>query len=344
MKARLQSNKSPKLRYSHIAITVPARLHYGLLDLNGGLGRRFGSFGLGLEGIQTRLHAGPDDVVSARGPSARRAEEFARRIGDALCFPGGVRLEIEEAIPTHAGLGSGTQLGLAVGTAYAGLYGLTLSPREIAWRLGRGARSGIGIGAFEHGGVLLDGGRLDAEDSLPAPIISRIEFPAPWRILLILDRRAQGLHGEAELEAFRNLPPFPPELAAHLCRLVVMVALPALAEECFEPFAAAVAELQDTTGDYFAFAQGGRYASRAVAEVLEWLKGQGVVGVGQSSWGPTGFALLDGEETGRRLLDAARQKWADDARLRFMLCRGRNTGSRIEMGHAIAAKSGGVGC
>lgn len=339
MKAGLESNKSLKLRFAHVAVTVPARLHFGFLDLNGGLGRRFGSFGLGLEEIQTRLRAEPDEGVSARGPSARRAEEFAQRLADAFLIPGGVRLEIEEAIPAHAGLGSGTQLGLAVGTAYAGLYGLSVGPREIAWRLGRGARSGIGIGAFAHGGVLLDGGRLDKEDSPPAPIIGRIAFPPRWRILLVLDRRAQGLHGEAEREAFRNLPPFPPELAAHLCRLVVMVAMPALAEESFAPFAAALAELQDTTGDYFAFAQGGRYASPAVAEVLEWLKGQGIVGVGQSSWGPTGFAPLDGEEPGRRLLEAARRKWADDARLRFMLCRGRNTGSRIDMERPIAAKS-----
>ncbi|MEE9139468.1 MAG: beta-ribofuranosylaminobenzene 5'-phosphate synthase family protein [Alphaproteobacteria bacterium] len=343
MNRPLQNEGTPRLRCAAASISVPARLHLGFLDLHGGLGRRFGSFGITLDGVETRLRVEPADDISAQGPSADRAEDFARRIRGALGIPGGVRIDIEEAIPEHAGLGSGTQLGLAVCAAYAGLYGFETSAREIAWRLGRGARSGIGIGAFELGGVLLDGGRLTAEDSPPAPIISRIEFPSTWRILLILDHRTQGLHGEAEAEAFKTLPPFPVELAAHLCRLVVMVALPALVEANLERFAAAVAELQDTTGDYFTFAQGDRYSSPGVADVLGWLKAQGIVGVGQSSWGPTGFALLDGDETGRRLLDSAKRKWADDAHLRFMLCRGRNRGSQIDMGPSMAAKPSRMG-
>jgi beta-RFAP synthase len=308
--------------------------------LNGGLGRRFGSLGLTLDGVQTRLHAEPADDISARGPSAERGREFAHRIGAALGLPGGVRITIDEAIPEHAGLGSGTQLGLAVGAAFAGLYGLGPSAREIAGLLHRGARSGIGIGAFEQGGVLLDGGRLVGEDDAPAPIISRIAFPPSWRIMLILDPRAHGLHDDAEAEAFDRLPPFPADLSARLCRLVVMVALPALAEGDLDRFGRALTELQETIGDYFAFAQGGRFSSPAVAEVVAWLKEQGVTGVGQSSWGPTGFALFESEAAARPLLESARKKWAGDEGLHFMLCRGRNEGSRIDMGRPIAAASG----
>jgi predicted sugar kinase len=35
---------------STVSVTVPARLHLGFLDLDGGLGRRFGSLGMALDG------------------------------------------------------------------------------------------------------------------------------------------------------------------------------------------------------------------------------------------------------------------------------------------------------
>lgn len=310
--------------------------------MNGSLGRYFGSFGLALDGVHTSLQAEPADDITADGPSAERAETFAREFAAALGLPGGVRITVEQAIPEHAGLGSGTQLGLAVGMTYAGLYRLDLGARDVARLLGRGARSGIGVGAFETGGVLLDGGRVLGEDGPPAPIVSRIDFPPSWRILLVMDRRAQGLHGLDEAKAFNDRPPFPEELSARLCRLLLMVALPALAEGDLARFGQGVAELQGAIGDHFAFAQGGRFSSPAVAEVLSWLREGGYPGVGQSSWGPTGFVLLDGEDSGRRLLDSARKKWAGDADLHFMLCRGRNEGSRIDLGRPSATATGAM--
>ncbi len=101
-----------------------------------------------------------------------------------------MRVVVTKAIPEHAGLGSGTQLALAVGCAFAKVFGLALAPRDIAGILDRGGRSGIGIGAFERGGFLVDGGR-GAGDA-PPPITSRIEFPEDWRVVLILHPGARG--------------------------------------------------------------------------------------------------------------------------------------------------------
>jgi beta-RFAP synthase len=191
----------------------------------------------------------------------------------------------------------------------------------------RGARSGIGLGAFQQGGVLLDGGRGDSDD--PPPVIARAEFPEDWRLILVMHHDMRGLHGTAELEAFRRLPPFPAEKAAHLCRLMLMVGLPALAEHDVRRFGEVIGELQRVVGDHFAPAQGGRFTSPLVAEAVGWLEGQGVPGVGQSSWGPTGFAICGSEEEAEGLADAARRRWAD-APLNFLVCRGSNTGARIE--------------
>lgn len=331
--AKLRSHRSV---LDSIEVAVPARLHLGFLDLDGGLGRRFGSIGVTLDGIETRLAAAPAASATASGPSEERALAFAQRITRELGLPGGAALTIVEAIPEHAGLGSGTQLGLAVGTALARLYGADPGARAIAMMLGRGARSGIGIGAFEQGGVLVDGGRrLDAE-SEPAPIVSRMEFPDEWRVLLIFDERATGLHGEAETAAFGTLAGFSAETAARLCRLVLMAVLPALAERDLAAFGAGIAEIQAAVGDHFAPIQGGRYASERVAGCLAWLKGEGIAGIGQTSWGPTGFAFVDaGAADG--LLAAARRKWAGDDRLRFMICRGRNEGGRVAPGFPAAA-------
>ncbi len=54
-------------------------------------------------------------------------------------------------------------------------------------------------------------------------------------------------------------------------------------------------ELQRIVGDHFASAQGGRFASARVAAALARLEAEGVTCVGQSSWGPTGFAVVESE-------------------------------------------------
>ena len=321
-----------------ISVTAPARLHFGFLDLNGALGRRFGSFGLALDGLATRLTASKAPTLTVNGPSTeltKRAERYGKRLSAAFGLPGGAHITISRAIPEHAGLGSGTQLGLAVGTALTRLYGVKADGATIARSLGRGARSGIGIGVFETGGVLLDGGNPVGENDAkggdqPPPVISRLPFPDDWRILLILDPGDCGLHGPGEIKAFEELPPYSDELSGRLCRLVVMKALPALAEQDFTAFSQAVTELQNAVGDHFAPVQGGRYVSPAVTETLEMLAAQGVQGYGQSSWGPTGFALFATRQEAEKAREKLAAKSKGDAALECVLCRGRNQGCLIE--------------
>lgn len=310
-----------------VRVSAPARLHLGFFDLNGGLGRRFGSLGITLDRPVTRVVAAPGGAPGASGPSARRAATFARKACDLFALPATCRLTVEQAIPEHSGLGSGTQMALAAGMAVSRLHGLDVAPRTVAHMLDRGQRSGIGIGAFESGGVLLDGG--NATGDAPPPILARFDFPDDWRVILVLDPGFTGMHGAEETEAFGKLPRFPAERAAHLCRVVLMRALPAIAEADIDGFGAAVAELQRVVGDHFAPVQGGRYASTEVAQALTWFESQGVAGVGQSSWGPTGFALVRGEREARDLIAASRAR-AGRGKLDFVLCRGNNSGGRIE--------------
>jgi len=61
------------------------------------------------------------------------------------------------------------------------------------------------------------------------------------------------------------------------------------------------------------------------------------VGVGQSSWGPTGFALIDSEAAAAGLLAAARRRWSSPGSdVSFAVTRGRNRGADIEIQPAEA--------
>ena len=307
-----------------IRVQAPARLHLGFLDLNGGLGRRFGSVGLALEAPATHLRLESSPGLSASGPGAERVLDQARRLAAALRMKPRARIEVQQAIPDHVGLGSGTQLALAVGMGLALLQRRTVAARSVAQITERGARSGIGIGTFEHGGFVVDGGRGTNTDT--PPLIARSLFPEHWRVLLVFDQRGQGLHGQKEIAAFRALPEFPAADAAHLCRLVLMQLLPALAEHDLTSFGAAVTELQQRVGDHFAPAQGGRFTSPSVSEALHWLGEGGATGLGQSSWGPTGFCFVGDELQAEALACEARVRFANRPELQFRVAKARNQG------------------
>jgi beta-ribofuranosylaminobenzene 5'-phosphate synthase len=320
---------------ANVTIRVPARLHLGFLDLNGGLGRRFGSIGVAIGGLRTTIAIGAASQMQVAGPERERVKSHVENMRDALGLGGAHDVTIEECVPAHVGLGSGTQLALAVAAGLRRLHGLPLDIRRDAIRLGRGARSGIGIGLFEQGGVVVDGGRGSTDGA--APIISRLPFPEPWRILVVFDPRMQGVHGPDERDLFRKLAPSSDSEASHLCRLVLMKALPALVERDILAFGSAIKELQARLGDYFAPLQGGhRFASADVAAALALLEQEGALGIGQSSWGPTGFAFAPSAEAADRVLARA----CHDPRCRNVDIR---IYAGLNRGAEITAHAGGAG-
>ena len=308
------------------AVTTTARLHFGFLDPSGRGTRPFGSFGLSLDRPCTQLTLARSDTFSVCGPERERAERYLKSIAASCGVDQAYDLRIAEAIPPHAGLGSGTQLALAVGSAFAALQGLTLRPEDIAVRLGRGARSGIGVATFAQGGAVLDSGLRQGK--LPQ-LVNRLAFPAHWRVLLIFDADASGLAGVSETAAFETLPDFPESETDELYRRIADSALPALARADFDTFCEQVGYLQARMGAYFAPLQGGPYISPRVSQALEWLRFQGITGLGQSSWGPTGFAFVNSEKQGQALLGSLRSRIHHPG-LSFTLAQGRNDGAKIE--------------
>ena len=135
------------LPVERVRVRAPARLHFGVLDLRGMLGRRFGGMGAAVPAPALQLEAERADDLTATGPDAERAVAFARRYIEAAGLPGGARILITQSMPTHSGLGSGTQLALSVARALAELYGRPHDAATLARQVGRGARSGVGPGS-----------------------------------------------------------------------------------------------------------------------------------------------------------------------------------------------------
>jgi beta-RFAP synthase len=307
-------------------VTTTARLHFGFLDPSGRGRRPFGSFGLAIDWPRTCLLLAPARSFQVSGPERDRALSYLKALARSCGIEAAYKLHVEEAIPPHAGLGSGTQLALAVGSAFAALERVRLEPEEIAFRLGRGARSGIGVATFEAGGAVLDSGPKGRQ--LPK-LVSRLAFPAEWRVLLILDPKASGLAGANEAAAFVALPEFPETETEELRRRIAEGALPALAAADFATFSEQVGYLQSRMAEYFAPRQGGAHTSPRVNEALAWLRARGMAGLGQSSWGPTGFAFFASEAEGEAWLKRLNAEYRHTA-LRFALTRGNNAGAKIE--------------
>jgi beta-RFAP synthase len=297
-----------------VRVQTASRLHFGLLspapDLppgaTGSPPRRFGGVGLMVQRPGIRLLAEPADAWSTSGPLAGRALAFARRFADAMPGRGSpCRIVIEEAPPEHAGLGTGTQLGLAVGRALTAVWGLAVPAAELARLVGRGERSAVGVHGFEHGGFLIEGGQL--RPGTLGPLVARRAFPPDWRVVLARPAGAAGVHGPDERLAMARAAT-PAGTTDALCRLAIQGMLPALAERDLDAFGAALFEFNARAGQAFAAFQGGTYGSPAVAELVSYLRGAGVRGVGQSSWGPTVFAVVrDRNEADERAGDLLRK-------------------------------------
>jgi len=290
----------------HRAVFVEAsgRLHFGVLDLRGDLGRWFGGIGAAAPGPTLLLSAYMSDKVEVFGevaPEIERATTFARNFLAFYRLQGGGRLFLHRVLPSHCGLGSGTQLGLAVARALATLYGINAEAPELALAVGRARRSAIGTWTFAGGGLVLEGGHRRG-DERAAPLIARMPFPPSWQCIVAVPDGTPGINGEAERAAFAELPMPPEGEVEQVAHLVLMALLPALAEGDLESFGSALTRIQMTAGRWFAAAQGGAFAEPC-AELLRRMQEWGAEGVGQSSWGPAVFGIVNGHEAAARLTD-----------------------------------------
>ncbi len=295
-----------------VFVEAPARIHFGMFDLSGALGRRFGGIGAALPTPSVLVSATPARSLDVRGELAVRdaATRAARQVLDRYAPGCGAQVTVHHTLPAHHGLGSGTQLTLATARAITELYRVPATVAELAQTVGRARRSAIGTYVFALGGCVVEGGRVDGVDK-PAPLLTRLPIPASWRCVLAIPRGHAGMSGDAESIAFATLPPPPERDAERVAHLVLMGLLPALVDEDFAAFGSALTEVQRINGRWFASAQGGMYAPGVSGELIAAFASWGATGIGQSSWGPAVYALASGAEAGGALADRTRAWLAD---------------------------------
>jgi beta-RFAP synthase len=287
-----------------VCVEAHARLHFGVLDLRGARGRWFGGIGASVSSPSLLLSVTRAGAVSVEGEDASRVAEFARRFLRHHGIDAGARIRVHRGLPAHAGLGSGTQLALAVARALAEIYGCTTEPRELARAVGRARRSAIGTWTFAGGGLVVEGGRRPGRDEC-GPLIARLPFPPEWRCVVAVPDGPPGLSGAEEADAFAGLKKPPERDAERAAHLVLMTLLPALADADLDMFGRALTEIQEITGQWFAEAQGGTFAPGQGRDLVRRLAEWGAAGVGQSSWGPAVYGIVDGADAGRRLAERA---------------------------------------
>jgi len=289
-------------RSIEVTVRTPSRLHFGIVDMRGDLGRIHVSVGVAIDRPNVILKASPASEFISKGPRAERIIQYAKKILEDSEVEGGAEFNLISDIPEHAGFGSGTQLALAVGAALSKIFGLDLGVEEMASKLNRSRISGVGTYAFKHGGFIVDGGHcLERPNSVP-PLVFRSDVPEDWLFVIGVPEINSGLSGMNEREAFSRLDPPPEGLVGEVSRIVLIKMIPAILERKIEAFGEAITALDYKFGEYWIKVQGGRFSHPVIEEGVELLIGAGAYGVGQSSWGPAFYGLVDGEEQARRVV------------------------------------------
>jgi beta-RFAP synthase len=314
-----------------VKVTTASRLHFGLLGWGPAARRQFGGVGLMVERPGNVLTAEPAETWSAEGPLAGRVLGTIRRVAERLGDVPPLALRVEAAAPEHVGLGTGTQISLAAARGAAWIAGRReVGPAELAAWTGRGRRSGIGLHGFVGGGLLVDGGRRGDDAGGIPPLLARLEWPESWSVLVALPASEPGLHGPEETRAFDELPPMADATLNRVGRLVLLELLPAVAERDLDGFGAAIEELQGHVGAAFAPAQGGLYADPALERLAGAMRGVGLKGVGQSSWGPALYGVAETPAPAREAMAAEIAARAGLGVDRLLWTSGVNVGARVE--------------
>lgn len=296
-------------------VETPSRLHLTLIDLNGAFGRIDGGVGLTIEkpkitieaqhsdsGIEVGFSKSSEAIPGLVKDYSSKIKKSAVNVINALKIDGGFKFKVDAAFPPHSGLGSGTQLSLAIAKSMAAMNNIDLKAYDLAKIVGRGGTSGIGTESFENGGFIMDGGHSNVEkpsflpssasSASPPPVIVRYDFPEDWKIILTIPNVERGVSGTEEVNAFQNYCPIPLNEVEKLSHLLLMKLMPAVVESDLDSFGSAVNTIQDIGFKKIE----NKLQNPYIGEIMDDLRRAGAAGVGMSSFGPTIYAFTDTNE------------------------------------------------
>jgi len=294
------------LEERRVIVQTPSRLHLALIDMHGGSGRVDGGVGITLDepGILIEVHQSPDlEVLGCDDMMRGRIMDTARKVLRDLHAGGNVSITVRNQYSPHIGLGSGSQMMLAIARGIAEIYGRQRTVKELALIVGRGGTSGIGTAAFEHGGFIIDGGHRFGQNQeksdfrpsaasrgvQPPPVIVRHEFPKDWKILLAMPDLPAGVSGLKETDIFRTCCPVPLEEVRMLCHEILMRMLPGLVGKDLDLFGSSVNAIQKLGFKKVELS----LQPQQTPEIIEGMRSAGAACAGLSSFGPAVYAIGD---------------------------------------------------
>ncbi len=298
-----------------IEVKTPSRLHFGLIDLNGELGRIDGGVGVALEepgwSILVSLldENSPSSKLDVKGPvdplvASLTDMYFDRRAIQKINY----KIKINSSIPTHVGLGSKTQLSLAIGTALEILHTKqkVVPPiNSIASLMQRGGTSGIGVSSFANGKFTVDCGHAfgpgkqkenflpsSASRAIPPPVVTNISFPNEWKVVLAVPNNLTGVSGEKEIQSFQKNCPIDAKDVEKLSRTVLMQMIPAVMEKDYENFGKSLKMFQEVGFKKHEIL----LQDPIVGKLMKSAERENCPASGMSSFGPTTFCVVEGEK------------------------------------------------
>lgn len=292
-------------------IETPSRLHLALIDLNGSIGRIDGGVGLTIEKpgfiLKTEVHDKNIEINFENNDIGQvlmneyreKIENSAKRIIESLKIHSGFKFLVKEAYPAHSGLGSGTQISLAVGKSILQLKGMDMPAYKIAKIVKRGGTSGIGVRAFDLGGFIIDGGHRvedkpdflpsSASNAPPAPLITRYDFPEDWKIIIAIPNVPAGASGPKEVNIFQKYCPIPLAEVQKLSHILLMKMMPAVVEGDISSFGDSINQIQTMGFKKIEL----KLQHPLINILIENMRSAGALGVGMSSFGPAVYAITD---------------------------------------------------
>jgi beta-ribofuranosylaminobenzene 5'-phosphate synthase len=319
-----------------IIVEAPSRIHMGFYNfLTDGI--VYGDLGVAIEEpkVIVKIFRVDEDRVIVVNKSGEDISDCVEKTINVLNIRG-VGIEVLKSIPRHVGLGSTTQIMMAIAYGVSKLLNLRYSVRELAVKLCRGRDSGVGISVFEKGGFVVNSGRdismsrrvlcPSSLQDLPQ-LIFRSPVPRYWRFIVFIPKRRKGFDEVSERIAMDKPAELPKDLQFELYKLVFLHIVPAILRKDIETFGKALTKLQFVVGEYFSKYQGGVFCCEEVEVIVKSLLKHGIKGVGQSSWGPTVYGIVEKFLARKVLKNVLRDIESKGIEVDYMIVKARNRGA-----------------
>lgn len=310
----------------------PARLHFGLVEICPDQPHLFGGLGVTIDQPETSLvaeaHTGKFCDISHyeienAGSWLPRIETVLEKFNQTFvqdhASPStsifsekqAVNLRLVKPPEAHAGLGSGTQIACSMATLLAAIRLESIHKQCIqsafeVWEqatfpdnlsilkrladiTGRGKRSYVGLAGHLYGGLIVDHGVHEINGG--ERTITRIAIPDGWHALLAYSQKLATISGKQELDYFTYCAK--PNLKRNqMLSLIVDEIIPAIENAEMDRFGNALFEYGRLGGEIFQAVQSGLYRDSEVTALIEAIRQFGILATGQTSWGPTVYAIV----------------------------------------------------